>query len=78
MLPGDPPIIRHSTAQLGDPDDGGQVTRATAQFGDPDDGANEIDPREPRSRHRERGLATPAGLPSSPSIDDAWAQSHHD
>jgi hypothetical protein len=32
------PIIRDSTAKLGDPDDGGQVTQATARLGDPDDG----------------------------------------
>jgi hypothetical protein len=32
------PIIRDSTAKLGDPDDGGQVTQAAARFGDPDDG----------------------------------------
>jgi hypothetical protein len=38
MLPGDPPIIRHVTTQLGDPDDGGQLTATTAQLGDPDDG----------------------------------------
>jgi len=38
MNPPDPPVIKHSTARLGDPDDGGQVTQAAAQFGDPDDG----------------------------------------
>jgi len=32
------PIIRGSTARLGDPDDGGQVTQASARLGDPDDG----------------------------------------
>jgi hypothetical protein len=35
--PGPTPIIRDSTANLGDPDDGGQVTQA-AGLGDPDDG----------------------------------------
>ena len=35
MAPSDPPIIRGSTARLGDPDDGGQLTAA---LGDPDDG----------------------------------------
>jgi len=28
LMPGPPPIIRDSTARLGDPDDGGQVTAA--------------------------------------------------
>jgi hypothetical protein len=37
-MPGGTPIIRDSTAKLGDPDDGGQVTQATARLGDPDDG----------------------------------------
>jgi hypothetical protein len=37
-MPGGTPIIRDSTAQLGDPDDGGQLTQATARLGDPDDG----------------------------------------
>jgi hypothetical protein len=38
MAPPDPPIIRRSTARLGDPDGGGQVTQAAARQGDPDDG----------------------------------------
>jgi hypothetical protein len=33
---GDPPVITHVQTQLGDPDDGGQIT--SAQTGDPDDG----------------------------------------
>jgi hypothetical protein len=36
--PGPTPIIRDSTAKLGDPDDGGQVTQAAARLSDPDDG----------------------------------------
>ena len=35
LMAPDPPIVRGSTARLGDPDDGGQLTAA---LGDPDDG----------------------------------------
>src|SRR6266699_3303193 len=37
LMAPDPPIVRGSTARLGDPDDGGQV-QVTAALGDPDDG----------------------------------------
>jgi len=37
-MPAGTPIIRDSTAQFGDPHDGGQVTQAAARLGDPDDG----------------------------------------
>ena len=37
MNPPDPPVIKHSAARFGDPDDGGQV-QVFAALGDPDDG----------------------------------------